>query len=123
MEQRIDAPFSPHVDHDKLNYLHAYISFSYRDRTPYLSVYLQSFETGDWAVGKPIYLPNKTFIGSLIMDVILTIHQQTYPNQRSSVRMRPVNPHLYLQICQRQGYIIPVSTDEQLGTYFRAVTR
>ncbi|EAL94103.2 tryptophan dimethylallyltransferase fgaPT2 [Aspergillus fumigatus Af293] len=42
--------YYPHADHDKLNYLHAYISFSYRDRTPYLSVYLQSFETGDWAV-------------------------------------------------------------------------
>ncbi|KAI9372976.1 tryptophan dimethylallyltransferase [Aspergillus egyptiacus] len=42
--------YYPHADHDSLNYLHAYISFSYRKDTPYLSVYLQSFETGDWTV-------------------------------------------------------------------------
>ncbi|KAL1865223.1 hypothetical protein Plec18167_009491 [Paecilomyces lecythidis] len=40
----------PHADHDRLNYVHAYISFSYRSGTPYLSVYLHSFETGDWAI-------------------------------------------------------------------------
>ncbi|PYI33858.1 tryptophan dimethylallyltransferase [Aspergillus indologenus CBS 114.80] len=38
----------PHADHETLNYLHAYISFSYRKNKPYLSVYLQSLETGDW---------------------------------------------------------------------------
>ncbi|GFF94574.1 hypothetical protein CNMCM6936_002242 [Aspergillus lentulus] len=42
--------YYPHADHESLNYLHPYISFSYRKRTPYLSVYLQSFETGDWTV-------------------------------------------------------------------------
>lgn len=57
LEPWIDARFSPHADHESLNYLHPYISFSYRKRTPYLSVYLQSFETGDWTVGKPINPP------------------------------------------------------------------
>lgn len=43
---------SPHADHENINYLHAYISFSYQKGRPYLSVYLQSFETGDWPIGK-----------------------------------------------------------------------
>ncbi|KAL4866205.1 hypothetical protein BDV12DRAFT_210651 [Aspergillus spectabilis] len=42
--------FYPHADHASLNNLHAYISFSYRKEKPYLSVYLQSLETGNWAV-------------------------------------------------------------------------
>ncbi|KAF7589021.1 hypothetical protein BBP40_004848 [Aspergillus hancockii] len=42
--------FYPHADHDRLNYLHAYISFSYRKEKPYLSVYLQTLETGEWSV-------------------------------------------------------------------------
>ncbi|KAI3135362.1 hypothetical protein CBS147330_3414 [Penicillium roqueforti] len=52
--------YYPHVDHDTVNYLHAYISFSYRKGSPYLSVYLQSFETGDWPIssfGAPILEP------------------------------------------------------------------
>ncbi|KAK4870197.1 hypothetical protein LT330_005251 [Penicillium expansum] len=40
----------PHALHEQMNYLHAYISFSYRKGRPYLSVYLQTLETGDWAV-------------------------------------------------------------------------
>ncbi|KAL4806166.1 dimethylallyl tryptophan synthase FgaPT2 [Aspergillus unguis] len=40
--------YYPNADHDSLNYLHAYISFSYQKNRPYLSVYLQSFETGNW---------------------------------------------------------------------------
>ncbi|KAL5338183.1 dimethylallyl tryptophan synthase FgaPT2 [Aspergillus crustosus] len=42
--------FYPHADHASLNNIHAYISFSYRKEKPYLSVYLQSIETGNWAV-------------------------------------------------------------------------
>nr|ATJ44712.1 dimethylallyl tryptophan synthase [Epichloe bromicola] len=40
----------PHDDYEALNYIHSYISFSYRKNKPYLSVYLHSFETGDWPV-------------------------------------------------------------------------
>ncbi|KAJ6050361.1 uncharacterized protein N7446_005401 [Penicillium canescens] len=52
--------YYPHLDHDTVNYLHAYISFSYRKGSPYLSVYLQSFETGDWPIldfGVPVFKP------------------------------------------------------------------
>ncbi|KAL4924211.1 tryptophan dimethylallyltransferase fgaPT2 [Aspergillus undulatus] len=42
--------YYPHADHASLNNVHAYISFSYRKDQPYLSTYLQSLETGDWAV-------------------------------------------------------------------------
>ncbi|KAJ5678580.1 Dimethylallyl tryptophan synthase [Penicillium macrosclerotiorum] len=57
--------YYPHENHEDVNYIHAYISFSYRKQKPYLSVYLQSFETGDWPLlqmpipvnnGKPICL-------------------------------------------------------------------
>lgn len=47
-----DSTNSPHADQETLNYLHAYISFSYRKGKPYLSVYLQTFETGDWPICK-----------------------------------------------------------------------
>ncbi|CCE30228.1 uncharacterized protein CPUR_04076 [Claviceps purpurea 20.1] len=40
----------PYHDFESLNYLHAYISFSYRRNKPYLSVYLHTFETGRWPV-------------------------------------------------------------------------
>ncbi|KAH8600507.1 4-dimethylallyl tryptophan synthase [Bisporella sp. PMI_857] len=40
--------YYPYEDHEKMNYVHAYISFSYRNNKPYLSVYLHSFETGNW---------------------------------------------------------------------------
>ncbi|PLB47193.1 dimethylallyl tryptophan synthase FgaPT2 [Aspergillus steynii IBT 23096] len=42
--------YYPHADHNALNYVHAYISFSYRNNRPYMSVYLHSFETGDYAI-------------------------------------------------------------------------
>ncbi|KAL4921475.1 aromatic prenyltransferase [Aspergillus aurantiobrunneus] len=42
--------FYPHTNHAALNHIHTLISFSYRKGKPYLSVYLESFETGDWAV-------------------------------------------------------------------------
>nr|Q12594.1 RecName: Full=Tryptophan dimethylallyltransferase; AltName: Full=4-dimethylallyltryptophan synthase; Short=DMATS; AltName: Full=All-trans-hexaprenyl-diphosphate synthase; AltName: Full=L-tryptophan dimethylallyl transferase [Claviceps fusiformis]pir/JC4338/ tryptophan dimethylallyltransferase (EC 2.5.1.34) - ergot fungus [Claviceps purpurea]AAC18893.1 dimethylallyl-trans-transferase [Claviceps fusiformis]ABV57826.1 dimethylallyltryptophan synthase [Claviceps fusiformis]prf//2202167A Trp(dime len=38
----------PNHDFESLNYLHTYVSFSYRKNKPYLSVYLHSFETGQW---------------------------------------------------------------------------
>ncbi|KAI0848994.1 4-dimethylallyl tryptophan synthase [Daldinia vernicosa] len=44
--------YYPEEDHASLNCLHAYISFSYRKNRPYLGVYLQSFETGNWSSGK-----------------------------------------------------------------------
>ncbi|KAI0381639.1 4-dimethylallyl tryptophan synthase [Hypomontagnella monticulosa] len=44
--------YYPEEDHESLNYLHAYISFSYRKNKPYLGVYLQSFETGSWSTGE-----------------------------------------------------------------------
>ncbi|GKZ27550.1 aromatic prenyltransferase (DMATS family) [Aspergillus brasiliensis] len=40
--------YYPTQELENLNYLHAYISFSYRKNKPYLAVYLQSFETGSW---------------------------------------------------------------------------
>lgn len=43
---------SPHADQEALNNVHAYISFSYRKGVSYMSVYLQTFETGDWPVSK-----------------------------------------------------------------------
>lgn len=43
---------SPDEQHESMSYIHAYISFSYRKNKPYLGVYLQSFETGDWHSGK-----------------------------------------------------------------------
>ncbi|OTA60880.1 4-dimethylallyl tryptophan synthase [Hypoxylon sp. EC38] len=46
--------YYPDADHESLNYLHAYISFSYRKNKPYLSVYLQSFETGSWSTGESV---------------------------------------------------------------------
>lgn len=49
---------SPHLDHENVNYLHAYISFSYQKGKPYLSVYLQSFETGDWPVCELTFRPD-----------------------------------------------------------------
>ncbi|KAJ5672677.1 dimethylallyl tryptophan synthase FgaPT2 [Penicillium longicatenatum] len=42
--------YYPHADHNSMNYIHAYISFSYRKEKPYLSVYLQSLETGNWSI-------------------------------------------------------------------------
>ncbi|KAJ5858316.1 Aromatic prenyltransferase DMATS type [Penicillium rubens] len=42
--------YYPHEDQEALNYIHAYISFSYRKGVSYMSVYLQTFETGDWPV-------------------------------------------------------------------------
>jgi hypothetical protein len=47
-----DVYGSPHEDQEALNYIHAYISFSYRKGVSYMSVYLQTFETGDWPVSK-----------------------------------------------------------------------
>ncbi|KAI1801861.1 4-dimethylallyl tryptophan synthase [Daldinia bambusicola] len=47
--------YYPEEDHASLNYLHAYISFSYRKNKPYLGVYLQSFETGSWSGGKVFF--------------------------------------------------------------------
>ncbi|KAG5924168.1 hypothetical protein E4U42_004734 [Claviceps africana] len=38
----------PNDDFESLNYLHTYISFSYRHNKPYLSVYLHTFESGHW---------------------------------------------------------------------------
>ncbi|KAI1658829.1 4-dimethylallyl tryptophan synthase [Daldinia decipiens] len=40
--------YYPYDDLETMNWLHAYISFSYRKGKPYLSVYLQTLETGDW---------------------------------------------------------------------------
>nr|Q6X1E1.1 RecName: Full=Tryptophan dimethylallyltransferase; AltName: Full=4-dimethylallyltryptophan synthase; AltName: Full=All-trans-hexaprenyl-diphosphate synthase; AltName: Full=L-tryptophan dimethylallyl transferase; Short=DMATS [Balansia obtecta]AAP92451.1 dimethylallyltryptophan synthase [Balansia obtecta] len=40
----------PNDDHESLNYLHTYISFSYRKNKPYLSVYLHTFESGSWPI-------------------------------------------------------------------------
>jgi len=40
----------PYDDLESLNYLHTYISFSYRNKKPYLSVYLHSFECGNWPI-------------------------------------------------------------------------
>ncbi|RAL15194.1 tryptophan dimethylallyltransferase fgaPT2 [Aspergillus homomorphus CBS 101889] len=48
-EESLRASY-PHALHEELNYIHAYISFSYRKGRPYLSVYLQTLETGDWAI-------------------------------------------------------------------------
>ncbi|KAI1214325.1 4-dimethylallyl tryptophan synthase [Annulohypoxylon truncatum] len=44
--------YYPEEDHELTNYIHAYVSFSYRKNKPYLGVYLQSFETGNWSRGK-----------------------------------------------------------------------
>ncbi|KAI1453252.1 4-dimethylallyl tryptophan synthase [Annulohypoxylon moriforme] len=41
--------YYPEEDHDSMNYVHAYVSFSYRKDKPYLGVYLQSLETGNWS--------------------------------------------------------------------------
>ncbi|CAG8227416.1 unnamed protein product [Penicillium olsonii] len=51
--------YYPNEDHDKVNYLHAYVSFSFRRERPYISVYLQSFETGNWVTCEytPFFLP------------------------------------------------------------------
>nr|AFO67567.1 dimethylallyl tryptophan synthase [Epichloe inebrians] len=46
----------PNDDLTSLNYLHTYISFSYRSNKPYLSVYLHTFESGHW----PIFPNNPT---------------------------------------------------------------
>nr|AET79202.1 dimethylallyl tryptophan synthase [Claviceps paspali] len=43
----------PNHDLESLNYLHTYVSFSYRRHKPYLSVYLHTFESGRWPI-----LPN-----------------------------------------------------------------
>nr|AAZ29613.1 putative dimethyl-allyl-tryptophan-synthase [Clavicipitaceae sp. US2005a]AEV21221.1 dimethylallyl tryptophan synthase [Periglandula ipomoeae] len=40
----------PNDDLESLNYLHTYISFSYRSNKPYLSVYLHTFESGHWPI-------------------------------------------------------------------------
>ncbi|GBF63857.1 tryptophan dimethylallyltransferase [Trichophyton mentagrophytes] len=58
--------YYPHADQETLNYLHAYISFSYRKGKPYLSVYLQTFETGDWPIsnfGIPVVKPLRSNLG------------------------------------------------------------
>ncbi|KAE8348771.1 tryptophan dimethylallyltransferase FgaPT2 [Aspergillus coremiiformis] len=44
--------YYPDEHHEAVNYLHTYISFSYRKNKPYLGVYLQSFETGSWPIGE-----------------------------------------------------------------------
>ncbi|KAI2641178.1 4-dimethylallyl tryptophan synthase [Xylaria nigripes] len=41
--------YYPHENHEALCYVHAYVSFSYRKNRPYLCVYLQTFETGNWS--------------------------------------------------------------------------
>ncbi|KAH7028981.1 4-dimethylallyl tryptophan synthase [Microdochium trichocladiopsis] len=51
-DSNLPLSLSPDEQHDSMNYIHAYISFSYRKNKPYLGVYLQSFETGDWPSGK-----------------------------------------------------------------------
>ncbi|KAJ3481958.1 hypothetical protein NLG97_g7693 [Lecanicillium saksenae] len=38
----------PNDDHESSDYLHTFISFSYRGGKPYLSVYMHSFEGGNW---------------------------------------------------------------------------
>nr|ATW01296.1 DmaW [Claviceps gigantea] len=43
----------PNDDFESLNYLHTYVSFSYRGNKPYLSVYLHTFESGHWPVDSP----------------------------------------------------------------------
>jgi hypothetical protein len=39
---------SPDEDANELNYLQSLVSFSYRDKKGYLSVYLHTFEAGGW---------------------------------------------------------------------------
>ncbi|KAJ5108222.1 dimethylallyl tryptophan synthase FgaPT2 [Penicillium angulare] len=42
----------PWANHRHLNKIHTLVSFSYKDNTPEVSVYLQSFETGEWEISK-----------------------------------------------------------------------
>lgn len=39
----------------RLNKIHTLVSFSYRNNSPSVSVYLQSFETGEWEMCKTSY--------------------------------------------------------------------
>lgn len=39
----------------RLNKIHTLVSFSYRNNSPSVSVYLQSFETGEWEMCKASY--------------------------------------------------------------------
>nr|ABZ80611.1 4-dimethylallyl tryptophan synthase [Malbranchea aurantiaca]ABZ80612.1 4-dimethylallyl tryptophan synthase [synthetic construct] len=48
--------YYPDENYETMNYVHAYISFSYRKNKPYLGVYLQSFETGSWSTGELSYI-------------------------------------------------------------------
>ena len=43
---------SPMANLNCLNKIHTLVSFSYRNRSPSVSVYLQSFETGEWEMCK-----------------------------------------------------------------------
>ncbi|KAL4875216.1 tryptophan dimethylallyltransferase-domain-containing protein [Aspergillus karnatakaensis] len=63
--------FYPHANHASLNNLHAYISFSYRKEKPYLSVYLQSLETGDWAVSN-FTSQGKESSGNEIPEIVIS---------------------------------------------------
>ncbi|KAJ5618231.1 dimethylallyl tryptophan synthase FgaPT2 [Penicillium herquei] len=42
----------PWANHRHLNKIHTLVSFSYRNNKPSVSVYLQSFETGEWEICK-----------------------------------------------------------------------
>ncbi|KGO40475.1 Aromatic prenyltransferase, DMATS type [Penicillium expansum] len=51
--------YYPHADQETANYIHAYVSFSYRKGVSYMSVYLQTLETGDWPI---TYSPKRQYL-------------------------------------------------------------
>ncbi|KAJ5644195.1 uncharacterized protein N7484_006702 [Penicillium longicatenatum] len=48
----------PMANLKRLNKIHTLVSFSYRNNSPSVSVYLQSFETGEWEMSKFSSTPN-----------------------------------------------------------------
>jgi hypothetical protein len=94
---------SPHADQETVNYIHAYISFSYRKGVSYMSVYLQTFETGDWPVSKLLahLMPKAKSCANLVQPIAPS--GNTSARIIPSVRLSPPTPMHHLSRRTKQN--------------------